>query len=154
MCRTRLCLWKLRLQSPVPPVRSIFTRQPDNPAVIVADGYGVKIHVSRGHLTVEDGVGSTRRTRRIPRVDATAQLQTTSTETRVARLVILSDTGFVTMEAMRWCADLGVTVVQLDRTGRILMCSPGQAGDARLRAAQVRAEGTDTGTGIMLISGR
>ena len=117
--------------------------------MIVADGYGVKIHVARGHLTVEDGIGGTRRTRRIPRVDATAQLQTTSSETRIARLVILSDTGFVTMEAMRWCADLGVTVIQLDRTGRILMCSPGQSGDARLRAAQVHADGTDTATGIM-----
>lgn len=133
------------------PVRYIFTRQPDNPSVIVADGYGVKIHVARGHLIIEDGIGETRRTRRIPRVDATqpSHRRETSTGIHVSRLVILSDTGFVTLDALRWCADLGISVTQLDRTGRILMSSPGLGGDARLRASQVHAaaDGRNAATG-------
>jgi CRISPR-associated endonuclease Cas1 len=115
------------------PVRQTFTRQPATNTVLVADGYGVSITVNRGQLIVEDGIGHTRRTRKVSRVPC-----------ELARLVILADTGMVSLEALRWCADLNISVVQLDRTGRILMSSPGQAGDARLRAAQAHAAPGDT----------
>jgi CRISPR-associated protein Cas1 len=59
-------------------------------------------------------------------------------------MVILGSTGYVSLEAIRWCADLGITIVQLDRAGRVLMSSPGQAGDARLRSAQAHAAPGDT----------
>jgi len=112
----------------VSPIREVFDRQPDSPAVLVADGHGIHISVARGHLIIEDGIGATRRTRKIPRMPR-----------EVARLVILGSTGYVTLEAVRWLADLDITLIQLDRDGRLLMSSPGQAGDARLRAAQVHA---------------
>ena len=104
----------------------IFTRQPANPSVIVADGFGIHILVSRGHLIIEDGIGGTRRVRKVARIDART----------IDRLVILADTGYITFEAIRWCADLGLTVAQIDRTGRVSMSAPGQSGDARIRTMQ------------------
>jgi CRISPR-associated endonuclease Cas1 len=130
-------------------VRYIFTRQPDNPSVIVADGFGVRVSINRGHLVIEDGIGDTRRIRRIPRIDATMSARSSDSQFRIARLVILSDSGYVSFEALRWCADLGISVVQLDRDGRLLMSSPGLAGDSRLRIAQVRAIGSETGVSII-----
>ena len=131
------------------PIREIFTRQPDNPSVVVVDGYGIRIHVQRGHLVIQDGIGRTRRTRKIPRIDGAKNARSNLTDQSIARLIILSDTGYVTLEALRWCADLSISVVQLDRTGRILMCSPGLTGDARLRIAQVKAQDTATGLDII-----
>jgi CRISPR-associated endonuclease Cas1 len=144
---------ELSVTESVSPVREIYTRQPDNPSVLVADGYNVSVRVARGHLVVEDGIGATRRVRRIPRVDATAPAQRSGKAVRIARLVVLSDTGFVSMEAIRWCADMRVTLTQVDRDGRILMSSPGLAGDSRLRIAQVRAMngGPHAATGEMIM---
>jgi CRISPR/Cas system-associated endonuclease Cas1 len=104
---------------------TIFNRQTENPAVLVADGHGLKIRVRTGHLVIEDGLGDSRRVRKIPRVPRT-----------VTRLVILSPDGFVTLDALAWCADAGITVVQADRDGRVLMHSPGQSGDSQIRAEQ------------------
>lgn len=123
------------------PVRETYIRESANPTVIVADGYGLKIHVVRGHLVIEDGIGRTRRTRRIPRVDARSQQPPgASQDWGVARLVILGSTGYVSLEAFRWCADLGVQIMHADRDGRLMMASPGQSGDARIREAQVHAQ--------------
>jgi CRISP-associated protein Cas1 len=115
------------------PVFELFSRQPQDTSVVVADGYGVRVHVSKGHLVVEDGIGRARRVRKIPRQPR-----------EVSRLVILGSAGFVTLEALRWCADLGIAVVNLERSGRLLMSAPGMSGkareDARLISAQVRAQ--------------
>ena len=88
----------------------------------------VRVKVVRGHLIVEDGLGETRRVRRIPRMPR-----------EVARLFILCDSGYVSLDAVSWCADLGITITQLDRYGRILLSSPSQQGSARIRQAQAVA---------------
>ncbi len=105
------------------------------PAVLVADGYGVRVHVRRGQLMIEDGLGTQRRCRELARV-----------ERDVRRLVILADTGALTLEAVRWCADVGIAVVQVDRDARVLLVAgaPG-TDDARLRRAQAAAAGSPTG---------
>jgi len=106
--------------------------------VLVADGYGVQLRVQRGRLVIQDGLGAKRRTRELARI-----------ERDVRRIVILADTGVVTLEAVRWCADVGISVVQVDRDSRLLLLA-GAAGtdDARLRRAQAAAASSPVGVEI------
>jgi CRISPR-associated endonuclease Cas1 len=104
----------------------------------VADGYGITLTVNRGHLVVHDGIGSHRRTRCYPRI-----------ERDLRRIVILGHTGHVSLEAMRWCTERGIAVVQLDADNKIIMLTvvPG-LDDARLRRAQALA--STNGTGLQI----
>src|SRR5689334_22944776 len=104
---------------------AVFSREPVDPRVIVADGAGVSVTVERGHLVVKDGLGKHRRTRSYSRVERTLR-----------RVVIMSSRGYVSLDAYRWCADLGVMVVQVDRSGRIVSGSITSHNDARLIRAQ------------------
>lgn len=113
-----------------------FGRDAQNPAVCVADGWGLNIRVNRGHLEVEDGVGRHRRRRRYAR--ATHGL---------ARLVIIGSTGSVSLEALRWCAGVGVAVVIIDPAEATVLSTSGACAvdDGRIRRAQALALGTETG---------
>lgn len=96
--------------------------------VVIAGGYGVQITVKSGHLLIQDGLGRARRERRIPRMPRT-----------VERLVILSSTGMITTEAIRWLNDAGIQWVHLAHDGRTIAISGPQTQDARLLRAQSRA---------------
>lgn len=106
--------------------------------VLVLDGYGVQLTVSRGRLVLRDGMGQHRRLRELSRIERT-----------VRRIVILGDTGTISLAAVRWCADVGIAVVQIDRDGRALLHA-GATGkdDARLRRAQAAAPGNPVGLEI------
>jgi CRISPR-associated endonuclease Cas1 len=56
--------------------------------------------------------------------------------------------GFVTLEAFRWLADLGISYQQIDRDGRVLATSATGSGDARLRRRQALAPHTGAGLEI------
>ncbi len=116
-------------------IAAVFSRDPVDSHVVVVDGYGVRVHVNRGHLIIEDGIGPHRRQRRYSRADRTLR-----------RLVILADTGNLTLDALRWCADLGVAVIHIDRNARLLSVSgdPG-INDPRLRRAQAAAAASPVG---------
>jgi CRISPR-associated endonuclease Cas1 len=113
-----------------------FAHDTPNPAVCVADGFGVRVAVDRGRLVVADGLGAHRRERRYSR--ATHGL---------SRLVVLSSAGTVGLEALRWCAGAGVGVVVLDPFGGELHLTSGSVGndDPRLRRAQALAMATPAG---------
>ena len=102
--------------------------------VCVVEGYGVRVHVKRGHLVIKDGFGAESRERVYSR--ATHGL---------SRLVVLGHEGFVTLEALRWLVDLGVAYQQIDRDGRVLATSTTGSGDARLRRQQALASHTNVG---------
>ncbi|MGA2530721.1 MAG: CRISPR-associated endonuclease Cas1 [Acidimicrobiales bacterium] len=103
--------------------------RPDLAGVCVADGFGVRVVVERGALEVHDGVGPHRRSRRYDR--ATHGLR---------RLVILNATGTVSLDALRWCANLGVGVLVLGSDGTAQLAStPRMTDDARLRRTQALA---------------
>jgi len=92
----------------------------------VLDGYGVKVYTRNGRLVVSDGVGRQRR-------DATFHRATC----KLRRLVILGHEGFVTLEAVRWLAAVGASLVHMDRNGRLLQTSALSGNDdPRLRRAQ------------------
>jgi CRISPR-associated endonuclease Cas1 len=104
--------------------------------VLVLTGYGIRVAVERGHLTVADGIGRARREGRFAR--ATGDIR---------RLVVVGHTGTVSFDALRWLADVGAAFVQIDEDGRILAATaPAGTDDARLRRAQALA--TTNGVGL------
>jgi len=122
-------------QDDIPPFN-----QPGTPkGVCVADGHGIKIKVDKRHLVVEDGIGRSRRERRFHK--ATSGLK---------RLVILGTTGYVSLEAVRWLADAGIPLVQVDPEGRLLVASQPMGSDrAALRRAQAWALTNDVGLDVV-----
>ena len=84
--------------------------------------------VERGHLTLEDGIG-TRLKSRFPRV-----------RHGIRRLVVIGSDGMVSLAALRWLADQDASFVMLERDGSVLLTTgPVQPSDARLRRAQALA---------------
>ncbi|HKH88627.1 MAG TPA: CRISPR-associated endonuclease Cas1, partial [Acidimicrobiales bacterium] len=65
----------------------------------------------------------------------------------LSRLVVLASTGAVGLEALRWCAGAGISVVVLDPFGGELHLTSGGIGndDPRLRRAQALAMATPAG---------
>jgi CRISPR-associated endonuclease Cas1 len=113
-----------------------FSRDAENPAVCVVDGYGIQVSTRSGRLVVSDGIGRQRRDRTYNR--ATHGL---------SRLVIMATTGHITVEAYRWLNGLGIGLMMLDpSTGDVTSATTRVANDdARLRRAQALALGTSTG---------
>ncbi len=119
-------------------VSCLFSHDAREPSVLVADGYGLDLHVHHGQLVIRDGIGQHRRERRLSRAQAT-----------VGRIVLLGHTGSVTLDAVRWCADIDISLVQLDVDGPVLLTSgPGGKNDARLRRAQAAAANSPVGLSI------
>jgi CRISPR-associated protein Cas1 len=102
--------------------------------VCVVEGYGVRVYVRHGRLKIEDGFPGERRERSYSRV-----------RPGIGRLVLLGHAGTITLEAFRWLADVGVSLIQIDADGRLLTTSAPSSGDARLRRAQALAITNPTG---------
>jgi CRISPR-associated endonuclease Cas1 len=106
--------------------------------VLVLSGYGLSVRVWRGRLRIADGIGRDRREGLVHR--ATGKLR---------RLVVLGHTGSVSLEAVRWLADVGAGYLQVDADGRVLAAFGPQGADRPgLRRAQARALDTPVGDGI------
>lgn len=106
--------------------------------VCVVDGYGIRIRVERGRLAISDGIGPDRREGRFGRATH-----------GIRRLVLIGHTGFLTLEAFRWLADVEIGFIHIDPEGRVLMTSASLAlDDARLRRAQSNSWDTPLGVGI------
>lgn len=97
--------------------------------VVTLFGYGIKVHVDRGHLTLHDGIGAVRREARLPRIGH-----------GLRRLVVIGSDGFVSLAALRWLADQDASFLMLNRDGSVLASTgPARSSDARLRRAQALA---------------
>lgn len=113
---------------------------PAQRSICVAHGYGLQVHVYRGHLIVKDGIGRQRRTRRYHR--ATSGLK---------RLVVIGHTGYITFDALRWIQDVGAAFVQIDHDGNLVaVSSRARHHESKLRRAQVLAPENGLG-GIALV---
>jgi CRISPR-associated endonuclease Cas1 len=114
------------------------TSKPRAGGVYVADGYGISIRVERRHLVVRDGLGRERREVRLAR--ATCPIK---------RLVVLGHTGFITLEALRWMGDVGVSLVHIDKNGSLIATSAIEGSNfPMLRRAQALAAGQTLGLNI------
>lgn len=126
------------MTSAATPLAVTFGHDPAVARVLVLDGYCLSVTVSRGHLFLSDGLGQHRRERRLSRAQRT-----------VRRIVILGHTGHLSLEAIRWCADTGIVLTQLDTDGRLLLTAGGaQFDDPRLRRAQAAAATNPVGVEI------
>lgn len=106
--------------------------------ILVLQGYGLDVRVWRGRLRVADGIGADRREAIVHR--ATGGLR---------RLVVLGHTGTVTLDAIRWLADVGAGYLQIDADGRVLASFGPQGTDRpHLRRSQASALDTALGDGI------
>jgi CRISPR-associated endonuclease Cas1 len=101
--------------------------------VVVLNGYGTSVRVERGHLVVEDGIGSDRYQGRFSRIGH-----------GIERLVVVGADGLVSLSALRWLADQNASFVMLERDGTVLATTgPVRSSDVRLRRAQALAHQTD-----------
>jgi CRISPR-associated endonuclease Cas1 len=106
--------------------------------IITLFGYGTRVRVERGHLVLEDGIGSDRRCAHLPRVGH-----------GLRRLVVIGSDGVISFAALRWLADQDAAFVMLERDGTVLATTgPVRASDARLRRAQ--ALGNESGAATLI----
>jgi CRISPR-associated endonuclease Cas1 len=97
--------------------------------VVVVDGSGLRIHVKRGALVIEDGAGNIRRSRRFDKATH-----------GMSRIAVLGKSGSISIEALHSCRRLGIAVVVLAPDGSSSLAStPRFTDDARLRRLQGRA---------------
>src|SRR4029453_9554703 len=107
--------------------KDIWDRIPRDQSVLIADGHGISLTVSYGHLIVRDGLGPRRRLTRAQRT--------------VKGITVLGRSGIVTLDAIRWGPDTGISLIQLDPDGQVLLAAgAGGPDNARLRRAQARAD--------------
>jgi CRISPR-associated endonuclease Cas1 len=115
-----------------------FTEIRPRQGVVTLFGYGINVHVNRGHLAIREGIGTQQRFARFPRVGH-----------GLKRLVVIGSDGLVSLAALRWLADQGAAFVMLDRLGEVLATTgPVHPSDARLRRAQSLAE--DSGAAMRI----
>jgi CRISPR/Cas system-associated endonuclease Cas1 len=120
--------------------RCNFTEIIPRQGVVTLFGYGINVHVDRGHLTLRDGIGTQQRFARFPRVGH-----------GLKRLVVIGSDGLVSLAALRWLADQGAAFVMLDRLGEVLaVTGPVHPSDARLRRAQSLSESSGVALGIAI----
>jgi CRISPR-associated endonuclease Cas1 len=92
-------------------------------------GFQIKLYVrGPGALCVEDGCGAERRSLRIPKINS------------LRRITIIGDDGYLSLSALKWLADVEVSLTFLDRMGKVLfVAGPTSPSDARLRRCQALA---------------
>jgi len=107
--------------------------------VVTLFGYGIQVHVERGHLILKDGIGPDRREARFPRVGH-----------GLKRVIVIGADGMVSLAAIRWLADQDASFIMLDRDGSVLATTgPVRPSDARLRRAQALAH--QSGVGLRIV---
>src|SRR5690349_6785364 len=138
MAATKTVAQRTRLRKSYEP--EILTLGPQLPikprnGVVTLYGYGINVHVDRGHLVVEDGIGAIRRYARFPRVGH-----------KLDRVVVIGADGCVTLAALQWLADQKVAFIMLERNGSVLATTgPVRGSDARLRRSQACAHHSGLG---------
>ena len=106
--------------------------------VLTLCGYGIHVRVDRGHLLVEDGIGTDRSCHRFSRVGHGLKW-----------LIVIGSDGLISLAALRWLADQDAAFVMLDRDGSVLVTTgPVRPSDAKLRRAQALALYSETGLEI------
>jgi CRISPR-associated endonuclease Cas1 len=106
--------------------------------VLALAGYGIRIAVERGHLVVEDGVARRRRTLRFPRVCP-----------ELSRIVLHGHAGTVSLDALRWMSDTGISFAQLDHDGQLIATNVTRAlDDVRVRRGQALASALPQGAEV------
>jgi CRISPR-associated endonuclease Cas1 len=114
--------------------------------VLTLSGFGINVRVKRGHLELIDGVGTERRSIRLPRIGH-----------GLKRLIVIGSDGLISLAALEWLAAQDASFLMVERNGKVqCVTGPNAPSDARLRRAQSLALGDGGGTEICrkLIDGK
>ncbi len=121
-----------------PQVSQIFSSEDCPGGICVVDGYGLRVAVERKHLVIADGIGRARRTRRFARADRS-----------IRRIVVLGNSGTISLDALRFLGDIKVPLAHIDGEGRVLAVSAVEGTDnPALRRAQALAADLPVGLEI------
>lgn len=103
-------------------------------SVLVVEGYAASLNVERGHLVVKDGFTTEdRREIHFPRGRCA-----------VERIVIRAPGGTVSMEAISWCASMGIAISFVASDSTLLNCMvPDGPHDGPVKRAQAVSAVTD-----------
>jgi CRISPR-associated endonuclease Cas1 len=125
----------------VPRIRSERSTEPaplpiSRSGIVVAEGYGLRLHVHRGVLRIEDADGPNGRRAEL--------IRSTS---RGMRVILLGRAGTISVEAFRWMTDAGVGFALIDAAaGRVVAASDTIGTDSpRLRRLQALAADQSVG---------
>src|SRR5579863_4029148 len=102
---------------------------------ITVEGYNASLRVERGHLVIRDGFASEGKTReiRFPRGRCS-----------VERIVIRAPGGTISMEAIDWCARMGIAISFVASDSTLLNCLvPDVPHDGPVKRAQAVCAVTD-----------
>jgi len=110
-------------------VTEMFNSDAVRDGICVVDGYGLRVAVERRHLVIADGIGRARRVRRFARGDRSLR-----------RVVVIGNSGTLSIDALRWLGDVKVPLLHVDLEGRVLAVSCVEGTDnPSLRRAQALA---------------
>jgi CRISPR-associated endonuclease Cas1 len=103
-------------------------------SVLVVDGYSTSLNVERGHLIVRDGfTAGDRREIHFPRGRCA-----------IERIVVRARGGTISMEAIDWCARMGIAISFVASDSRLLNCLvPDAPHDGPVKRAQAVSAVTD-----------
>jgi CRISPR/Cas system-associated endonuclease Cas1 len=104
-----MALERIITESPSNHITSIYDRESSDARVMIVDGYGIRLQVRYGQLEITDGIGRCRREREIIRADR-----------NLRKIVIAGIGGYLTIEALRWCRNHGISVTVIDKDGEIV----------------------------------
>lgn len=115
-----------------------YVQDPETVAPVqVLSGYGLDVGIKAGHLVARDGVGANQRHRRFSRLAG------------LKRIVVLGDSGSVSLDALRWLHDVGAAFVHIGVDATVVTVAPSNTlNDVRVRRGQALA--TFTTTGVMV----
>lgn len=103
--------------------------------VLVLEGYDARMYVERGHLVTRDGFANEGKIReiRFPRGRCS-----------VERIIVRAPGGTISMEAIDWCARMGIAISFVASDSTLLNCLiPDQAHDGPVKRAQAVSAVTD-----------
>src|SRR5580700_5304357 len=106
-----------------------------NERVLVLEGYDARMHVERGHLVTRDGFANEGKVREVhfPRGRCS-----------IERIVVRAPGGTVSMEAIAWCASMGIAISFVASDSTLLNCLvPDAPHDGPVKRAQAVAAVTD-----------
>src|ERR1700737_2072384 len=97
--------------------------------VLVLSGYALRVAIERGHLVVEDGAGTTRRSGRFPRIGS-----------GIKRVVAVGHSGTVSLDALQWMRGINAAFVHINNDGELVSVGmTAQPNDVRRRRRQALA---------------
>lgn len=100
--------------------------------VLALTGYGLSITMRRGRLVIDDGVADERRRLVFARVGS-----------GLKRVIVIGHSGTVSLDALRWLADVGVAFVHIDADARLIAVGgTSELHDARVFRGQAAAQAT------------